>query len=93
MFIKWFYNDHGHGGYKELEIPDDLSGEESVEEYICALGLVPTWSERFMMGRIKWEKIDAPSEKFLRDAIGSFEREISWKNKKIAEYKKLLNEN
>ena len=90
MFIKWKYNDHGHPDFKELEVPDDLGGYESVEEYICERGLVPTWSERFMIGRIKWEKIAAPSKAFLASKISEFEAIIRGRRRKIKEYKQLL---
>ena len=60
MWIKWKYNDHGCGDFKELEIPDDLGGYESVEEYLCERDdlFIPTWSERFLMCRVKWEKLN-----------------------------------
>ena len=62
MFILWKYNDHGWPDFKELEIPDDLDGEETVEDYLCERDMVPTWSERFMRGRIKWQKITKTPE-------------------------------
>lgn len=68
MWIKWKYNDHGWPDFKELEIPDDLDGEECVEDYLCErrdLG-IPTWGERFMSGRIHWEKLDLSEEELLK---------------------------
>jgi len=91
MFIKWRYNDHGcSDGYEELEVPDNFDGWASVEEYICHLDLVPTYSERFSMGRIKWEKLENPSAKFILDEIKNLEREIVWKQEKIVRYKTIL---
>ncbi len=65
MWIKWKYNDHGWPDFKELEIPDDLDGWESVEEYLIERRdlFIPTWSERYMSERIKWEKLNiSPAE-------------------------------
>ena len=70
MFIKWKYNDHGHSDFKTVEIPDDLDGYESVEEYICDHGWVPTWSERFWAGRIKWEQVPITRELILKKLKG-----------------------
>ncbi len=90
MWIKWKYNDHGHPDFKELEVPDDLDGEPSVEDYICERGLVPTWSERFMASRIKWDRIEIPSRQHLENLIGSLRDSRRYSLKKIREYRKLL---
>lgn len=90
MFIKWKYNDHGHPDFRELEVPDDLDGYESVEEWICEAGLVPTWSERFFAGRIKWEKLDKPSRDYVINRISGLKMEIGWRQQKIAELEELL---
>lgn len=90
MWIKWKYNDHGHPDFKELEVPDDFEGLESVEEYICERGLVPTWSERFMIGRIKWEKLSKPSADTVTAKINTLRAGVKWRNKKIKELKILL---
>ena len=63
MWIKWKYNDHGWPDFKELEIPDWAlqeydSVEESVRSYIIDNSNIPTWSERYLSGRIKWEKVE-----------------------------------
>jgi hypothetical protein len=90
MWIKWRYNDHGHADFKELEIPDDLDGYESVEDWICENGLVPTWSERFMSSRIKWQKLAKPNKETIEKKIRDTELRIKWETQKLAEYKKLL---
>ena len=90
MFIKWRYNDHGCGDYEELEVPDNFDGLASVAEYICELGLVPTYSERFSMGRIKWEKIENPSTEFVLNEIENLKREIAWRQTKIVRYSNII---
>ena len=68
MWIKWKYNDHAWPDFRELEIPDDAlqeydTEEKSIKEYIIENCNIPTWSERYMSGRIQWEKIQkTPSE-------------------------------
>lgn len=70
MWIKWKYNDHGAGGFKEIEVPDNVVRDYgSVEDYICELGLVPVGSERFMMSRIEWKKLKAPSKEVVLASI------------------------
>lgn len=90
MFIKWKYNDHGHPDFKELEIPDDFDGYKSVEEYICEAGLVPTWSERFMVGRIKWTKLEKPSKEFLLSQLIDTKSSIKWRRKEVKRLNELL---
>lgn len=91
MWIKWKYNDHGHPDFKELEVPDDVvKSYGSVENYICEEGLVPTWSERFLSCRIKWEKIKAPRIETLKSEIAKLKEGISWRRKKMAQLKKLI---
>jgi hypothetical protein len=63
MWIKWKYNDHAWPDFKELEVPDWAlkeydSEEESILNYIIDNCNIPTWSERYMSGRIKWEKVE-----------------------------------
>ena len=93
MFIKWKYNDHGHPDFQELEVPTETyngktyyGGESSVEDYICELGLVPTWSERFLVGRIKWKRINKPSKEFLKKQIAGWKQDLKWRRAKIQEY-------
>jgi hypothetical protein len=90
MWIKWKYNDHGHPDFKEAEIPDDFDGESCVEDYICERGWVPTWSERFMAGRIKWKKIARPSKETLTKLIANRRDSIKYHQEKLDEYKKLM---
>jgi len=90
MFIKWKYNDHGAGGFRELEIPDDFAGYESVEDYICEAGLVPTWSERFMVGRIEWEELKNPSIVYIKSKIASTKSTIKWNRAEIKRYNEIL---
>jgi transposase-like protein len=85
MWIKWFYNDHGHGGYKELEVP---KGYTPVE-YLCETQQVPTWSERFSEGRIKWEEISGPSPATLQAEIRKLTKEIEWRVEKKAELEQM----
>lgn len=101
MFIKWKYNDHGWPDFKELEIPDDLDGEESVEDYLIQRRdlNIPTWSERYMSGRIKWEKLDLPAEevkarkvKSLKSQIAMWERYVQHSKQKLAELEKTTHE-
>lgn len=98
MFIKWKYNDHGAGGFRELEVPTEThtsgntyyDGERSVEDYICEQGLVPTWSERFTKSRIEWEKLENPSKEFLQSQIKKLSNEIAIRRKEVKRYKNLL---
>ena len=88
MYIKWKYNDHGHPDFKEVEIPDDLDGWASVEAYICDQGWVPTWSERFMKERIKWEKVDYSPIELVQKAIDKNKNLLEIRQKEIEEMKK-----
>ncbi len=90
MWIKWKYVDHGHPDFKEAEIPDDLSGETSVEDYICEAGWVPTWSERFMSGRIQWEKLDKPSKEFIEEQIKNLKVQMTWRRHEIKRFQGIL---
>jgi len=83
MWIKWKYNDHGWGDFKELEIPDDMGGEETVEDYLIEACDLPTWSERFYRSRIKWERLNLPPEeekvrkvKKLTALVAVYERDL-----------------
>ena len=71
MWIKWKYNDHGCPDFQELEIPDDLDGEESVEDYLIQRRdlSIPTWSERYISGRIKWEKLSLSAKELKARTI------------------------
>lgn len=90
MWIEWKYNDHGHPDFKELEIPDDVvECYGSVEEYICDEGLVPTWSERFFAGRIKWRKIESPKPETISKLIDQYQKQIDWRVEKIKQLKTL----
>lgn len=86
MWIKWKYNDHGHPDFKEVEIPDDFDGYESVEEYICEMGWVPTWSERFMTERIKWERLTLPADEVKRRKIASLTASINYHKKQTERF-------
>lgn len=88
MWIKWKYNDHGAGGFKELEVPKDWC--KSPKDYICELELVPTWGERFDMGRIEWKKVRGPSKVKLRSDIANLRDEIHSLQSKLAKYELLL---
>lgn len=89
MWIKWKYNDHGHPDYERLEIPDDLEGCSSVEEYLCEAGLVPTWSERFYAGRIKWHK-SKPNKEVILKKLHSVKGSAKFYNSEVKRLKKLL---
>lgn len=97
MWIKWRYNDHGWPDFKELEIPDDLDGEESVEDYLIERRdlHIPTWSERYDSRRIKWEKfILSPEElkartlKRLKATIAYHENQLAQALKALVQYEK-----
>ena len=94
MFIKWKYNDHGHADFQELEIPDDFDGYDSVEEYLCEVtDLIPTWSERFMVGRIKWMEITKTTEELqeiARKEIEALKLQIKFNEDRIKELSKTL---
>ena len=90
MLIKWKYNDHGHPDFEELEIPDDFDGYESVEDYLCEINLVPTWSERFMKSRIKWEKLNCPRKEILMNKISHLKNTIKWSRASIKKYEEML---
>ena len=90
MFIKWKYNDHGHADFKEVEIPDDFDGYESVEEYICEMGWVPTWSERFMSSRIKWEKLNLSAAEELLRKQNNIKSSIAYHKRQVEAYEKIL---
>jgi hypothetical protein len=78
MWIKWLYCDHGWPNFKELEIPDDLDGEESVEDYLIQRRdlNIPTWSERYDSRRIKWEKLNLSPEEIKKRTIENLKAEI-----------------
>jgi len=93
MFIKWLYCDHGFGGFKESEIPDDFGGMETVEDYICEMGWVPTHGSRFMMSRIKWEKVEKTNEEMkviIQKKIEGIKLHIKFKRKEIKDLEKSL---
>jgi hypothetical protein len=92
MWIKWKYVDHCWPDFKELEIPDDFGGYETVEEYLCdhtELG-IPTWSERFMMERIKWEKLELPPAEVKARKITTLKNRLSSIEKELDRIKKEL---
>ena len=83
MWIKWKYNDAGWRDFEELEIPDGMGGEETIEDYLIETCDLPTWSERFDMYRIKWEKLNLPPEeekarkvKKLTALVAVYERQL-----------------
>jgi hypothetical protein len=90
MWIEWKYQDHGHGDFEELEVPDDVIQEYgSLENYICEFGLVPTWSERFNVERIKIRQIEAPSKATVEQLIKSREKTIAFWTKDIERLKQI----
>ena len=91
MWIKWKYNDHGWPDFKELEIPDDLDGFDTVENYFCeCTSLLPTWSERFMIGRLKWEKLNLPKKEIKARKVAKLLSQISIAQTSLLEYKREL---
>jgi len=92
MWIKWKYNDHGWPDFKELEIPDDFDGCDSIEDYLCERGYVPIGIKRFLSSKIKWEKIDLTSQEIKARKITSLRSEIDYHTMCLADYKKELEE-
>jgi hypothetical protein len=97
MWIKWKYNDHGWPDFKELEIPDDLDGYETVEEYLIERNdlHIPTWSERYDSRRIHWEKLDLPVEEIkarqirrLKSRITVCEAELTHLKRELTKYER-----
>jgi hypothetical protein len=80
MWIKWKYNDHGWPDFAELEIPDDLDGYETVEEYLCEKRelCIPTWSERFLSGRVYWQKLDLSPEELKSRTVERLKATIEY---------------
>lgn len=81
-WIKWKYNDHEHGDWKEIELPDWLIEEydktPAAPEYVRfnlirnwliedspVSNYIPSWSERYLPERVKWEKLEKPSRQTL----------------------------
>lgn len=92
MWIKWKYNDHGWPDFKELEIPDNLDGYETVEEYLIErrdLG-IPTWSERYMSGRVQWVKLKLSPQEIKRRKIADLESTIKYHTRQAREARKRL---
>ena len=91
MWIKWKYNDHGAGGFRELEVPKDVvKNYGSVEDYICELGLVPTDSERFLMGRIEWKRLRKPRKETVVKKILELKNGIKWRRQEVKRLSELL---
>ncbi len=91
MWIKWKYNDHGAGGFKELEItPSMTESYGDPKSVICELGLVPTWGERFDMGRIEWHKIRKPSPDTVACMIKELKDGYKWRMKESKRLTELL---
>lgn len=83
--------DHGHPDFKELEVPNGVEPDNrSIKEYICELGLVPTWSERFMTERIKWEKLEEPKQETVKKKISELKSGIKWRRAEVKRLEKLL---
>ena len=78
MWIKWKYNDHGGPDFKELEIPDDFDGYETVEAYLIERSdlHIPTWSERYNSRRIHWEKLELPAEEVKARTVNRLKASI-----------------
>ena len=91
MWIQYKYNDHGWSNdYKPLEIPDDLSGRESVIEYLCdCTDIFPVWSERFCTTRIKYQEIK-PTKEMILEKISILEFGIKHRLAEIEKCKALL---
>ena len=85
--------DHGWPDWKTVQIPDDLEGYESVTEYICEKGWVPTWSERFLDVRVKWLRV-YPTKKFRKEEaqkkIRGLEISVKDNKRRIKELQKLV---
>jgi hypothetical protein len=90
MWIKWKYNDHGHPDFRELEIPDDLDGHSSVEDWICGHDLVPTWSERFTESRIKWEKLELSEKEVTTRKVAKLKASIVYHRRELEIAQRLL---
>jgi hypothetical protein len=91
MWIKWKYNDHGWSDFQELEIPNDIGGYENVKEYLCDQRElnIPTWSERFMLERVVWEKLELAPEEIRRRRINVLKSAVTYHEH---EMKKALDE-
>jgi hypothetical protein len=94
MWIQWKYNDHGWPDFQELEMPDDWGGEESVIDYLIQREdlHIPVWSERFLLTRLHWKKLELPPEelkarkiKSLQSQIAMWERSLQHAQRQLAE--------
>ena len=91
MWIKWKYNDHGWPDFKELEVPDAVFDEYGdIPNYLCELSLVPSYSERFMLSRVKWEIIEKPSKAHLTKLIKEARAEVCFSMKEVNRLEHLL---
>lgn len=97
MWIKWKYNDHGHGDFKDLEIPDDeVNGldetetNQAVRQYLCDHCDIPTWSERYMESRIKWEKLNLTPEEIKARKKAKLQASIKYHESELEKAKKEL---
>lgn len=98
VFVKWRYNDHGWPDFKELEVPEWAlqewdSEDESIENYIVENCNIPTWSERYMSGRLKWERITkthAEMQEIYKKKINGLRVAIADCEGKIKNFENLL---
>jgi hypothetical protein len=96
MWIKWKYNDHGAGGFKEIEVPDWAKREyggsvdNSVKHYLCDNTDIPTYSERFSTGRIEWKRIKKPSKETVLNKLKELKDGIKWRRAEVKRLSELL---
>lgn len=83
MWIRWRYNDHGWRDFEELELPEDLSGYESVEDYLIEHCRLPVWSERYDRRRIHWEKLELPADELERRRLKRIADTIAYHRRAI----------
>jgi len=88
MWIKWKYVDHGWPDFKELEIPDDLNGWDTVEDYLCSCEdlRIPTWSERFMVERIEWRRLNLSKSKIKARKVAELQAAITYHTRQLNQY-------
>ncbi len=90
--------DHGWPDWKELEIPDWATKEyddldECVKSYLVEYCRIPTWSERFLEERIKWETITKSAEEIRqinKNKIKALKARIKEAKEKIRELEQFI---
>jgi hypothetical protein len=95
MWIRWKYVDHCRPDWAETEVPDSETEsydtlDESIHNWLCDNKNIPTWSERFMPERVKWEKLELSEEEIEERKTKKLKSEIEYHERRLKECKQQL---